>query len=264
MRHSGPVEEVGLVATGERTGPGLPDEEYWFARHEVAYHWVAQRVAHARVVVDAGAGEGYGAAMLSSAHRPAVALEYDTEACVHMRRTYPRIAVAQANLAALPVGTASTDAITCLQVVEHLWDLQGFLRDCVRCLRPGGELIITTPQRLTFSPGLGRGVKPINPFHVEEFDAEQLRDLLLCAGFTEVDMRGIHHGPRVTDWEKRHGSIVSAQVTASLEGAWPEDLRDTISQVTADDFVIDAEPVAAEGARMAQAQDLLAIARVSA
>jgi hypothetical protein len=57
---------------------------------------------------------------------------------------------------------------------------------------------------------------------------------------------------------------VSAQVTASLEGAWPEDLRDTISQVTTDDFVIDAEPVAAEGARMAQAQDLLAIARVSA
>jgi len=264
MRHSGPVDEAGLVATGERTGPGLPDEEYWFARHEVAYQWVAQRVAHARVVVDAGAGEGYGAAMLSSARRPVVALEYDTDACVHMRRAYSQIAVAQANLSALPVRRASADSITCLQVVEHLWDLAGFLRDCVRCLRPGGELIITTPQRLTFSPGLGRGVKPINPFHVEEFDAEQLRDLLLDAGFTEVDMRGIHHGPRLTDWEKRHGSIVSAQVTASLEGTWPDDLRDTISQVTADDFVIDAEPVAAEGARMAQAQDLLAIARVSA
>lgn len=264
MRHSGPVDEAGLVATGERTGPGLPDEEYWFARHEVAYDWVAQRVAHARVIVDAGAGEGYGAAMLSSARRPVVALEYDTEACVHMRRTYPRVAVAQANLAALPVRTASTDAITCLQVVEHLWDLHGFLRDCVRCLRSSGELIITTPQRLTFSPGLGRGMKPINPFHVEEFDAEQLRDLLLGAGFTDVEMRGIHHGPRLTDWEKRHGSIVSAQVTASLQGAWPEDLRATVSQVTVDDFVIDAQPVAAEGTRMAQAQDLLAIARVSA
>jgi SAM-dependent methyltransferase len=264
MRHSGPVDEAGLVATGERTGPGLPDEEYWFARHEVAYHWVAQRVAHARIVVDAGAGEGYGAAMLSSARYPAIAVEYDTDACVHMRHTYPQIAVAQANLAALPVRTASTDAITCLQVVEHLWDLAGFLRDCVRCLRSGGELIITTPQRLTFSPGLGRGVKPINPFHVEEFDAEQLRDLLFDAGFAEVDMRGIHHGPRLTAWETRHGSIVSAQVTASLEGTWPEDLRDTISQVTVDDFVVDAEPVAAEGTRMAQAQDLLAIARVSA
>jgi hypothetical protein len=107
-------------------------------------------------------------------------------------------------------------------------------------------------------------VKPINPFHVEEFDAEQLRDLLLDAGFTEVDMRGIHHGPRLTDWEKRHGSIVSAQVTASLEGTWPDDLRDTVSQVTTDDFVIDAEPMPAESTQMARAQDLLAIARVSA
>ncbi len=260
MRHSGLVEEAGLVATGERTAPGLPDEEYWFARHEVAYRWIAQRLAPLRVVVDAGAGEGYGAAMLPG---PAIALEYDAAACAHIARAYPGVHVAQANLAALPLRSASADAITCLQVVEHLWDLRGFLRECRRALRPGGELVVTTPQRLTFSPGLDRGAKPVNPFHVEEFDGEQLHALLEDAGFDTVEMRGVHHGPRLSEWEARHGSIVTAQVSASLSGTWPTDLREMVRSVTTQDFVIDDAGMPAASTNIATAQDLLAIARVA-
>lgn len=260
MRHSGPVDEAGLVATGERTAPGLPDEEYWFARHEVAYRWIASRLSSARVLVDAGAGEGYGAAMLGSPG-PVVALEYDAVACAHMARTYPRVAVVQANLVSLPLRTGSVDALACLQVVEHLWDLRGFLRECRRALRRGGELVVTTPQRITFSPGLARGHKPRNPFHVEEFDGEQLHALLVDAGFDIVEMRGIHHGPRLTAWEAEHGSLVEAQVRASMGGTWPADLRETIRSITVDDFVIDEEPGPAESSRIADAQDLLAIAQ---
>lgn len=156
------------------------------------------------------------------------------------------------------------DAITCLQVVEHLWDLRGFLRECRRVLRPGGELIVTTPQRLTFSPGLARGAKPINPFHVEEFDGEQLHELLLDAGFDEAEMRGVHHGPRLSAWEAEHGSIVAAQVSAALAGSWPPHLRDMVGSVSTDDFVVDVDPVPADSAPIAGAQDLLAIAQVSA
>jgi len=259
------MKESGLVATGERTAPGLPDEEYWFARHEVAYRWIAQRMAqrHApgAVIVDAGAGEGYGAAMLPGR---VVALEYDGAACAHMRRAYPQIAVTRANLAALPLRTRSVDALVSLQVVEHLWDVRGFLRECLRVLRPEGELVITTPQRLTFSPGLGRGEKPINPFHVEEFDGEQLRDLLVEAGFDDVEMRGVQHGSRLREWEAAHGSIVTAQVTAALSESWPSDLRDMVRSVTPDDFVVDVEPFPADSAPIAAAQDLLAIAQVRA
>lgn len=253
------------MATGERTAPGLPDEEYWFARHDVAYRWIAarltQRMEQRQVIVDAGAGEGYGAATLPGR---VMALEYDAAACAHMRRSYPGVAVTQANLDALPLRTGSVDAITCLQVVEHLWDLRGFLRECRRALRPGGELIITTPQRLTFSPGLDRGEKPVNPFHVEEFDGEQLHDLLAEVGFNAVDSRGVHHGPRLSSWEAEHGSIVAAQVTAALSESWPSGLRDMVRSVTPDDFVVDADPFPADSAHIAGAQDLLAIAQVSA
>lgn len=253
--------ENAIAATGERTVPGLPREEYWFARHEVAYRWIADRRVRAghRIVVDAGAGEGYGAAMLA----PAVALEYDADVCRHLRSTYPNVPIVQANLAALPLRSRVVDAITCLQVVEHLWDLRGFLQDCHRVLRPGGELIVTTPQRLTFSPGLGRGEKPTNPFHVEEFDAEQLDDLLRSAGFAEVEMRGIRHGARIDAWEASNGSLVAAQVDAAIADAWSEDLSAVVATVTAADFTIDATAVDADDPAMGRAQDLLAIARVA-
>ena len=265
MRHSGLVEEAGLVATGERTAPGLPDEEYWFARHEIAYRWIArrmsERLAPGWVVVDAGAGEGYGAALLPGR---VIALEYDGTACAHMRHSYPRVTVTQANLDALPLRTASVDAVASLQVVEHLWDLRGFLRECRRILRPGGELIVTTPQRLTFSPGLERGDKPVNPFHVEEFDGEQLHDLLVDAGFDAIEMRGVHHGPRIGQWEAVNGSIVAAQVTAALTGTWSPGLREMIRSITVDDFTVDVDAIPAAQDRIAAAQDLLAIAWMTA
>ena len=155
------------------------------------------------------------------------------------------------------------DAITCLQVIEHLWDLPRFLRDCRRVLAPGGLLIVTTPQRLTFSPGLGRGEKPLNPFHVEEFDAEQVDTLLRDAGFDTVEMRGVRHGQRLSAWESAHGSVVAAQVDASLSGTWSPGLREIVRSVTVDDFVIDASPMDVGDARLDEAQDLLAAARWS-
>ena len=33
------METSGLPLTGERTVPGVPEENYWFRRHEVAYRF---------------------------------------------------------------------------------------------------------------------------------------------------------------------------------------------------------------------------------
>jgi REP element-mobilizing transposase RayT len=45
---------MSLSLTGERT---LPGEPYWFARHEVAYRWVADQIRPGSRVLDAGCGE---------------------------------------------------------------------------------------------------------------------------------------------------------------------------------------------------------------
>lgn len=247
-----------LPLTGERTLPGVRGEEYWFARHEAAYRWIASAYAEVlrdAVVVEAGSGEGYGAAILRDAGaRAVVALEYDEAAAGHAASAYPDVATTRANLAAMPLADGSADAVVSLQVVEHLWDLRGFLRDCARLLRPGGLLVVTTPNRPVFSPGLGRGEKPTNPFHVEELDDEQLHDLLVDAGFADVVVHGLHHGRRIHAWEHEQGTgLVAAQVAAVLDPAndGARDVDAFVATVTVDDFVVGPS---------AGAQDLLAVA----
>lgn len=232
-----------LMLTGERTMPNLPRENYWFARHEAAYLWVCRQFAReisAAVVVEAGAGEGYGAALLKRAGARAVlALELDALAVRHLAAEYgPEVRAVQANLASPPLRPGSAQVVVSMQVIEHLWDLAGFLRACAGSLAPGGLLVASTPNRLTFSPGLGRGLKPVNPFHVEEFDADQLRGLGTAGGFTGLRVLGLRHGPRLAAWEESHGSITAAQVEAVLSSHWTADLDVAVAAVSADDFVI--------------------------
>src|SRR5699024_11244563 len=134
----------------------------------------------------------------------------------------------------------SADVVVNLQVIEHLWDQDGFLRECHRVLAPGGALVISTPNRITFSPGRET---PLNPFHTRELDARELAALLQDAGFAVTSMRGVHHGARLAELDAKHGgSIIDAQVDRAVAGEpWPEALRTDVADVRADDFVLRTE-----------------------
>lgn len=218
---------AGLPLTGERTVPGIAREQYWFARHEVVYRWLAPQLA-GQTVIEAGSGEGYGAQILTAAGARVVAVDYDRAAIEHSAATYPLPHV-RANLAALPF--ADADAVVSLQVIEHLWDLRGFLSQIKQIAR---RTVLSTPNRLTFSPGLQRGEKPTNPFHVEEFDADQLAGLMHAARFDHVKLLGVSHAPRL----QARPTIIAEQIEAVLCDDWPSDLEEFVAGVTPDDFVL--------------------------
>lgn len=234
---------IGLPLTGERTVPGIAREQYWFARHEVVYRWLAPHVA-GQTVLEAGSGEGYGAAILQQAGAHVLALDYDQAAIEHSAATYPLPHV-RANLAALPVGRV--DAVVSLQVIEHLWDLRGFLAEVRRAAE---WTCLSTPNRLTFSPGLGRGEKPTNPFHVEEFDAEQVWELVSAAGFTDIQLHGVFHGPRLA----ARPSLIAEQIDAALSEDWPDELEQFVASVRPSDFTITSTD-------LAESLDLIVVAR---
>jgi len=252
------VTPSSLPLTGERTVPGLVEERYWFLRHEVVYRWWIEQAATSGpkpvspLVVDAGCGEGYGAAMLADGGARVVAVDYDEQVVAHVHSSYPRVMPLRANLVELPFAAACVETVISLQVIEHLWDLPRFLSECRRVLTDAGALVLSTPNRPVFSPGLTRGERPTNPFHVEEFDAGQVHDVLTSAGFSQVQVLGLHHGERIRQWEERHGSIVAAHVSAALSGTWDENLLNLLPNLRVSDFTI-AAPT--------DAHDLVAVAR---
>jgi 2-polyprenyl-3-methyl-5-hydroxy-6-metoxy-1,4-benzoquinol methylase len=224
-----------LVLTGERTLPGIAVENYWFRRHEAAYAAVAPFTRGA-VVVEAGCGEGYGAERLARIAHRVLAVDYDATTVGHASRTYGRIDVARANLVQLPFADGSVDAVVCLQVIEHLWDQPAFIAECARVLAPSGTLALSTPNRLTFSPGAGPDDPPLNPFHTRELTASDLGDLV-APHFAVTRMYGVHHARRIARFERRHGSLVAAQV-AGAPDTWPGPVRRFVPTVRAADFVV--------------------------
>ncbi len=226
----------GLPLTGERTVPGLAVENYWFRRHEVVYRHCAALCA-GREFLEAGCGEGYGADLLASHARRVVAVDYDEATVAHVRARYPRVEVVQANLAALPMPDASLDVVVNFQVIEHLWDQPQFITECLRLLRPGGALLMSTPNRITFTPGSD---VPVNPFHTRELNAAELCELLESGGFAVEGVFGVFHGPRLVEMDARHGgSIIDAQIGLALAGTpWPADLLADVADVRCEDFTI--------------------------
>jgi SAM-dependent methyltransferase len=229
-----PESPAVLALTGERTIPDLDIENYWFRRHQVVYQRLAPRCA-GREVLEAGCGEGYGADLIAGIARRVVAVDYDEAAVAHVRSRYARVQVMQANLAQLPLPDASVDVVVNFQVIEHLWDQAQFVSECARLLRPSGLLMVSTPNRITFSPGRDT---PINPFHTRELNACELTQLLVDAGFSEVSISGLFHGPRLQEMDARHGgSIIDAQIALAVADApWPSELIADVAAVTTDDF----------------------------
>lgn len=246
-----------LTLTGERTIPDLDIENYWFRRHQVVYLRLAPLCA-GREVFEAGCGEGYGAGLIAGVARRVVAVDYDKTAVSHVRVRYPLVEVVQANLARLPLPDASMDVVVTFQVIEHLWDQGRFVAECARVLRPSGLLMMSTPNRITFSPGRDT---PVNPFHTRELNAAELTELLVAGGFPAPSISGLFHGPRLREMDARHGgSIVDAQIAQAVAadpGApWPPQLAADVAAVTTDDF----ELTGADACDIDDSLDLVAIA----
>jgi SAM-dependent methyltransferase len=235
-----------LPLTGERTVPDVWHENYWYRRHEAAYRFLLP-YARVRSLLDVGAGEGYGAALFATVAERVVAIDYDATVMRHAAARYADPRFVQANVAALPIGRERFDVVAALQVIEHVWDAPQFLAQCRWVLRPGGSLFVTTPNRLTFSPG---ETTPVNPFHSHEFTATELSGLVSACGFSQVEVVGLYAGPRLP----QDGAFVAAQLAAPPD-EWSAELARRVSAVSVSDFVI------ARG-DPDTALDLVAVARV--
>lgn len=227
---------------------GEPLRERLEQREVVALGLVARHLTHARApgrVVDLGCGDGLMLAELARAFPEAHLTGLDlSETQVAKARTRGLGADLRAvDLTVSPIlEPGSTDLVYAGEVVEHMPSPDDFLADAYDALRPGGHLLVTTPNLLSWfnrvivlagvgpvyveystrdsSVGMGMlrrikaGTRPVG--HIRVLSARALRDLLSQAGFSVVAFRGapFDAAPRVV------GVVdgVVARIAPSLAG----------------------------------------------
>ena len=220
-----------LILTGERTLPGIPEENYWFQRHVVAYHDAAERVP-GMDVLDAGCGEGYGSAILAGRAASVVGVDAERDVIEHAAERYPSVRFQTGDLATLAFPDGSFDAVVTFQVIEHLQSPRGFVTECARVLRPGGMLVLSTPNRLTFSP---TGVR--NPFHTVEFAPAELRGVIEDTFVVQM-LGGTFHRLRLDLVERLMRASLPERLISQPVPEWPAWLRRVVTAVTPKDFAI--------------------------
>ncbi len=162
-----------LEFTGERFTPECVREiayEHWHR-----YAWAAQMVKGKRVL-DAACGEGYGSYMLSREAAHVTAVDLDQAAIDHAMRRYTaeNIQFRQADCTRLPLDDASVDVVVSFETLEHLAEQDQLLGEFRRVLCPDGFLLISSPDKKTYSDQTGYD----NPFHVRELYRDEFEGLL--------------------------------------------------------------------------------------
>ena len=164
-----------LSFTGERF---LPERggEIWY-EHWHRYALTRQLSPHA-IVLDVASGEGYGAALLAESAAMVVGIDISPDAVQHARNRYGHLANLEfvtASCDSLPLADASFDLAVSFETIEHIQTQQAFIAELARVLRPDGVLILSSPNKHTYSDALDYH----NEFHVHELYRNELENLLL-------------------------------------------------------------------------------------
>ncbi|MGI9147251.1 MAG: class I SAM-dependent methyltransferase, partial [Chloroflexota bacterium] len=168
-----------------------PASELW-GEHRSRYRFAlqlpgsTQRHAPAGLIVlDVACGAGFGLQMLGRAGARAIGVDYDAGALSEVRHAQPESRLLRGDAMHLPLVDASIDLVVSFETIEHVADAEGLVGEIRRVLKPCGRLVLSTPNRAFGPPERHIG----NPFHIREFTAEELRELLR-ASFEHVQLFG--------------------------------------------------------------------------
>lgn len=139
---------------------------------------VLRDVASPASIVDIGCGDGAAtslAARVNPGHR-IVGLDWSADALRHAQSRGLTLLRAEVEPAALPIASGRADVVIMSELIEHLIDPDSALEEARRVLKPGGTLLLSTPNLAAwYNRGLlALGVQPL---------------------FTEVSLRGVFGRP---------------------------------------------------------------------
>jgi len=189
---------MGILQTAERSTKLDPSENVIFQRHLIAYKEAAKLIKG--TVLEIGSGEGYGIKELAPLAEKYIAVDKYNSPIEEDFKLQNNISFIKSEVPPiLKIKDSSVDFVVSFQVIEHIKDDKFFLEEIFRVLRPGGKLILTTPNILM---SLTR-----SPWHIREYTPLQMRSIVSNI-FRSVQSKGVFGNEKVMSYYKKNKDSV--------------------------------------------------------
>jgi SAM-dependent methyltransferase len=162
-------------SVSELAGDDVTQEQVERLAHR--YFWAVSFCA-GRDVLEVACGSGQGLGLLATRARCLWAGDISRPLLERARRHYgARAALLELDAQRLPFPNACLDVVILFEAIYYLPDVRGFLAECRRVLRPGGQVLIASanPDLWDFNP---------SPYSVRYFGVTELGRLFHAEGFT--------------------------------------------------------------------------------
>jgi ubiquinone/menaquinone biosynthesis C-methylase UbiE len=170
-----------------------------YQRHLIAYKEAAKIVSG--TVLEVGSGEGYGIMELAPITEKYIAVDkYDTHISDKLNEENDITFIKTEVPPLKGIDNDSVDFVVTFQVIEHIQNDELFLKEINRVLKPGGKLIMTTPN---IKMSLTR-----NPWHIREYNLQQMGNIVKSV-FEKFELKGIFGNEKVMDYYQKNKESVA-------------------------------------------------------
>jgi len=154
---------------------------------------VIRLIGSGRKVLDVGSYDGQLSKLIMDAGNDVIAMDASEDALKAAARRSLQTVMCDVS-SRWPVESAYFDAVFAGEIIEHIIDTDFFLQECARVMRPGGVLVISTPNMaslgrrilllLGLNPMIDTALRKDQAGHVRYFTRGSLSGLLSENGFT--------------------------------------------------------------------------------
>ncbi len=159
--------------TGERLETFILNDTTIEHLHRYA---IAAEICKGLDALDIASGEGYGSNLLSFSAGKVTGVDISKETVTAAAQKYRRdnLVYKEGSAAAIPLADNAVDVVVSFETIEHHDQHGKMLSEIKRVLKPGGILIMSSPDKKYYTDVPGYN----NPFHVKELYFEEFKTLI--------------------------------------------------------------------------------------
>lgn len=156
-------------------------------------------------ILEVGSGYGYLTYALKQAGYDVVGLDISDVAVQQANQKYGPLFLCMDIKEYAEKKPSQYDVVIFTEVIEHIQDVLGFMKAATNLLKPGGKLVVTTPNRSTFAPDVlwATEAPPVHLFWFAEASMKYLADLLdLRVSFVDFTEYNIYEVLKYNDYQR--------------------------------------------------------------